>query len=236
MILVGWPFWSWQDVLDLVNWKEKDSTRYKGSMEIIPSSSSPKWLKPGCKNLCHVEPIILSFYMLIKTDISWCVKVKSSWDEILSTSLSLGDAIFEGCSSVQQSSLTSVEIRELDITDESIKILPLSGSGQCFINFEELFLGDFFKNFRNECGQQRSLEQLRISIIRQLDTWNSRYTHDAFRSIEELLFCKSCELSQTRSLTYPSAPSRRALSSKSYLIHNIRFLHLTECSLREWRK
>ena len=198
--------------MDLVNWKETDVRRSRGSMKIIPNSSNLERVRPSCENLCHVDPTILCINMLVKTDISWCVKVKSPSDyEILpsSTSFNLRDPFVEGCSSFKQFSLTSVERRPLDMTDTSLKILPSSGSGQCFTftNVEGLFLRDFFNNFLNECGQQRSLEQLQISIIRQLDTRNSRHIRDALLSVEGLSFCKFCELSQTPNILNVNVPN-----------------------------
>ncbi|KAK4269158.1 hypothetical protein QN277_022350 [Acacia crassicarpa] len=114
----------WDGVQDFVNLKVVDLRGSRQLME-LPDFSKALNLEhidlSFCSSLCYVHPSILSLHKLITLKLSFCFELKSLCNSSLLESLSKFSVDY--CSSLEEFSLLSEKIEELDLTRTGVEIL-----------------------------------------------------------------------------------------------------------------
>lgn len=146
-----------------------------------------------CENLCNVHPSILSLHTLVTLNLMWCTGLKSLKSE--SHLQSLRDLTVGYCSSLEEFSLSSKELTDLNLVNTGIERLY---SIERFSKLKRLYLrGLTLKNLPiKELSHLKSLEELRLSGYGQvIDKPNLHILFDGLRSLKYLHLDKCSNLS-----------------------------------------
>ncbi|KAE9588104.1 putative leucine-rich repeat domain, L domain-containing protein [Lupinus albus] len=139
----------------------------------------------GCRNLLNVHPSILSLHKLVRLNLFFCKALTSIRSD---THLrSLRDLFLGGCSRLKEFSLTSENMKDLNLNSTAINELP-SSIGR-LKKLETLTL-DHCKGLNNlpdKVADLGSLRVLRIYGCIQLDASNLHVLFNGLRSLETLL-------------------------------------------------
>ncbi|XP_027336638.1 disease resistance-like protein DSC1 [Abrus precatorius] len=153
----------WQGMQDLMNLEQIDLSECK-KLVMLPDLSRASKLKTvvlsGCERLCVVHPSLLSVDTLKTLILDRCKKLKSLKSK--NHFRFLEDLSVNYCSSLEEFSISSELIKQLDLSTTSVKILD-STIGR-LSKLEKLNLeGLQLKNLPNELCCLISLHELRIS-------------------------------------------------------------------------
>lgn len=107
---------------------KKFDLRHSQNLLALPDFSTANNLESvslfSCKNLRHVHPSILSLQKLESLDLSYCEKLTSLVSDV--PLKSLRSLHLASCSRLKKFSVTSENMRELDLSETAIEELPLS--------------------------------------------------------------------------------------------------------------
>ncbi|CAL0324079.1 unnamed protein product [Lupinus luteus] len=178
----------WDGIQNLQHLKKIDLSNSKHLLE-LPDFSKATNLEEielfSCRNLLNVHPSILSLHKLVRLNLFFCKALTSIRSD---THLrSLRDLFLGGCSRLKEFSLTSENMKDLNLNSTAINELP-SSIGR-LKKLETLTL-DHCKGLNNlpdKVADLGSLRVLRIYGCTQLDASNLHVLFNGLRSLETLL-------------------------------------------------
>ncbi|MED6123320.1 hypothetical protein PIB30_047974 [Stylosanthes scabra] len=158
----------WDGIQDLVNLKEVVLFSCQQLVE-LPDFTKATNLEmidlAFCESLCDVHPSILSIHTLEYLNLHYCRSLKSLKGEIHLEHLE--NLIVSSCPSLEEFSMSSDEIRELNLRGTRIKVLQSSIG--CISNLERFDLSNSrIKSLPNELCSLTSLERLLLSGCKHL--------------------------------------------------------------------
>ncbi|KAK7261699.1 hypothetical protein RIF29_28016 [Crotalaria pallida] len=178
----------WDGVQNLQHLKKVDLSNSKNLLE-LPDFSKATNLEEvelfGCKNLRNVHPSILSLDKLVRLNLFYCKALTSLRSD---THLrSLRDLFLGGCSMLKEFSLTSENMKDLNLNSTAISELPSSIGRLQKLETLTLDHCKSLNNLPNKVADLRSLRVLRIYGCVQLNASNLHVLFNGLRSLETLL-------------------------------------------------
>ncbi|XP_058743511.1 TMV resistance protein N-like isoform X2 [Vicia villosa] len=181
----------WSGMQELVNLEAVDLSECKQLID-LPDLSGALKLKQlrlsGCENLCEVQASSFSKDTLDTLLLDRCTKLQSLMGEKHLTSLA--NFSVKGCSSLKEFSLSSDQIRRLDLSNTGIEILhpSIGGMNKLYsLNLEGLNL----TNLPIELSRLKSLTELRVSKCSVVTKSKLKALFDGLSSLT-LLHLKDC--------------------------------------------
>ncbi|KAK4267281.1 hypothetical protein QN277_024081 [Acacia crassicarpa] len=161
----------WDGVVPLVNLKKFD-LRHSQNLLALPDFSTANNLESvsvfSCKNLHLVHPSILSLQKLESLDISYCEKLTSLVSDVPLKSLRA--LRLASCSRLKKFSVTSENMRELDLSETAIEELPLSLGCLSQLETFSLWHCKSLKQLPNNLVGLRSLRYLKVTGCMKLQS------------------------------------------------------------------
>ena len=138
----------------------------------------------GCRNLLNVHPSILSLHKLVRLNLFYCKALSSLRSD---THLrSLRDLFLGGCSRLKEFSVTSENMKDLNLNSTAIRELPSSIGTLRTLETLTLDHCKSLNNLPNKVAELRSLRALYIYGCTQLDASNLHILCNGLVSLETL--------------------------------------------------
>lgn len=147
----------------------------------------------NCTSLSVIQPSIFSLPFLETLNLSGCTKLESLDSETHSRSLKYLNV--DGCSNLKKFSVSSEELRRLDLRNTGIEILHPSIARSS--KLEELYLGGLrLKNLPDEISSLRYLTELDLSHCEVVDNWKLHTLFAGLRSLQRLNLSHCCNITE----------------------------------------
>ncbi|XP_028785145.1 disease resistance protein RML1B-like [Neltuma alba] len=177
----------WKGMQDLVSLQEIDLS-YSRQLQKLPNLSKCLNLKvvrlQECESLCSVHSSILSLDSLVELNLGWCVKLRSLKSK--SHSRSLRHIAVVGCSSLKEFSVSSDELRRLDLVETGIEILHSSVARSSKLERLSLSCSTLVK-LPDQLSCLTSLTVLNLRYCEMIDDSKLRILFDGMLSLREVM-------------------------------------------------
>ncbi|XP_028752135.1 disease resistance protein RML1B-like [Neltuma alba] len=208
----------WNGVQDLVSLQEIDLS-WSVQLQELPNLSKCLNLKVvqlrGCRSLCSVHSSILSLHSLVELDLSRCVKLRSLKNELHLRSLQ--HIYVLGCSNLKEFSVSSDELRELDLIDTGIETLRSSVARSSKLEH----LGFRGSRLVKLPDQLSCLTSLTVLHLQNCETIDDLKLHNFF---DGMLSLKHVDLIKCRNITELPNNTKRLLGLEWLRVWNCRRL------------